>query len=75
MIVQRFERGNKFLDLCRWEAKGIDEDGVAVYDSCWECVIYENEYDDYDKHKHVEFDNEVLAKMFISTNGWKEQVL
>jgi hypothetical protein len=75
MIVQRFEKGQKFLDLCKWTAKGIDEDGVAVYDECWECVIYENEPSNFNEHKTVEFDNEMMAKLFITNNLWKEQVL
>ena len=75
MIVQRFEKGQKFLDLCKWTAKGIDEDGFAVYDECWEVIIYENEYTDYNEHQNIEFGSEVMARMFVSQNNWVEQVL
>ena len=74
MITKRYEKGMKFLDLETYTARGIDEDGVAVYDQCWECVIYENGANP-DEHTVVEFGNEVLAQMFIVQNGWTEQVL
>lgn len=75
MVVQRFERGNMFLDLNRWVARGLDEDGFAVEDECWEAVIYKNNEIDYNDYKVIEFGNEVLARMFIEQNNWVEQVL
>lgn len=75
MVVQRFERGNMFLDLNRWVTRGLDEDGFAVEDECWEAVIYKNNEIDYNDYKVIEFGSEVLARMFIEQNNWVEQVL
>ena len=74
MIVSRYERGNKFLDLEQYHQKSVDEDGMMQTDECWECIIYENEAD-ANEHTIVEFGNETLARMFIKQNDWKEQVL
>lgn len=75
MIIQRFEKGNKFLDLERYIARGLDDDGCLVEDECWDVVIYDNEYPNFNQHKTIEFANEVLAMMYIRNNQWKEQVL
>ena len=75
MIVQRFERGQKFLDLQRWVARGIDEDGCAIDDECWEVTVYENTDINPNEQKTIEFASELQARMFITMNGWKEQVL
>jgi hypothetical protein len=74
MIVQRYEKGMKFLDLERYQQRSVDEDGRTHIDECWACAIYEND-GDMDKHAYVEFGSEVLARMFVTQNGWKEQVL
>ena len=74
MIVARYEKGMRFLDLEKYTAKGIDEDGVAVYDECWEVIIWENG-EDANEHNVIEFGNEFMARLFIDQNGWKEQVL
>lgn len=74
MIVQRYEKGVKFLDLERYQQRSMDENGHIQVDECWACAIYEND-GDMDKHAYVEFGNEILARMFIEQNGWKEQVL
>ncbi len=73
MIIARYEKGRKFLDLEKYHQKSMDEDGCVVTDECWECVIYENSGNP-DEHDIVEFGSEVLARMFISQNGWKEQL-
>ena len=75
MIVQRYEKGQKFLDLQRWVARGIDEDGWAVDDECWEVTIWENGHVNPNEHKTIEFGSETLARMYVDMNGWKEQVL
>lgn len=74
IIVARFEKGNKFLDLIKYQARSLDEDGVPQYDECWECVIWKNE-DKPDEHKTVEFASRELAILFVAQNEWKEQVL
>lgn len=73
-IVQRFEKGQKFLDLIKHQAKSLDEDGCPQYDECWECCIWENE-DNPQDHKIVEFASEFLARLYIQSNNWAEQVL
>lgn len=74
MIITRYERGQKFLDLDKHVQRSLDEDGCAIYDECWTCVIYENGAD-ANEHNVVEFGNKDMAIMFISQNGWSEQVL
>lgn len=56
------------------EILDILEDGCAVDDECWECVIWENEKN-LNEHTTIEFGSEVLARMFISNNAWTLQVL
>lgn len=73
-IVARYEKGQRFLDLIKYTAKSLDEDGVPMYDECWECVIWENDKNP-DEHKTLEFDSFEMAEMFINQNVWKEQVL
>ena len=75
MIITRYEKGQKFLVLVRWVARGLDEDGFAVDDECWEVVIWENTTQKPDEHKTIEFGSEMMARMFIEQNDWKEQVL
>lgn len=74
MIVQRYEKGDKFLDLERYSQRSMDEDGRMHEDECWSCSIYENTTD-YHQHAYVEFSHETMARLFIEQNGWKEQVL
>ena len=74
MILQRYEKGVKFLDLERYQQRSMDEDGCVSTDECWECIIYENGANP-DEHQVVEFASEALARMFITQNCWKEQVL
>jgi hypothetical protein len=73
-IVARYEKGQRFLDLIKYTAKSLDEDGRPVYDECWECTIWENG-NDANAHKTYEFASFDLAEMFINQNAWKEQVL
>jgi hypothetical protein len=75
MIITRYEKGQKFLDLVRWYARCLDEDGCSVDDECWEVVIWENTSVKPDEHRTIEFGSEMMARMFIEQNGWKEQVL
>lgn len=72
MILTRYERGVKFLDLDMFRHKSLDEDGCSIYNECWSCVIYENG-NSPDQHNVVKFANKDLALMFIIQNGWKEQ--
>lgn len=74
MIIERYERGNKFLDLVRYVMRGMDDDGLPEILEKWECVIWENE-DKPDEHDLVEFASESLARLFIGGNRWKLQVL
>ena len=73
-IVARYEKGMKFLDLTKSYHRGIDEDGTTYTEECWEVVIWENERN-LNEHKVIEFGSEMMARMFISNNDWKEQVL
>ena len=75
MIIARYEKGHKFLDLEKYHQKSMDEDGCVVTDECWACVVYPNEGTKLDDHDYIEFATEVMARMFIVQNGWKEQVL
>jgi hypothetical protein len=52
----------------------MDEDGFEVIDECWECRIYSKK-DTPSSGEFVEFGNELMARMFIEQNEWKEQVL
>lgn len=74
MIVQRYEKGQKFLDLHRWFQRELDDDGVMYEQEIWEVAIWENGTNP-DECKTIEFGNETLARMFVDQNGWKEQVL
>lgn len=74
MILKRYEKGMRFLDLERYQQRSMDEDGHITTDECWECVIYENGRN-ANEHHVIEFASEALARMFISMNEWKEQVL
>jgi hypothetical protein len=75
MIVERYEKGQSFLDLERHLVKSLDADGDIDYDECWECIIYKNDSSNYNEHKIVEFGSESLARMFIQMNNWTLQVL
>ncbi len=74
MILKRYEKGQRFLDLERYSQRSLDEDGHVIEDQCWECIIYENGTNP-DEHRVVEFGSEALAMLFINQNAWKEQVL
>ena len=74
MIVRRYEKADKYLDLERHSQKSLDEDGCAIYDESWECTIYSKKSTPSDG-EFVEFGNEMMARMFITQNEWKEQVL
>ena len=65
MIVQRFEKGPKFLDLLKTKARLSD-------DVEWHVEIYEDQVD-MNKHSVIRFDSEVMARMFINLNQWTEQ--
>lgn len=72
-VIKRYEKGDKYLDVERYQAKSIDEDGCAVYDECWEVTIYGRK-ETPSQGQFVDFASEVLLQMFIDQNGWKEQV-
>lgn len=74
MIVQRYEKGIKFLDLERYSQRSMDEDDHVLIEEHWECIVYENG-DNPDIHDCHSFASETMARMFIDNNGWKEQVL
>jgi hypothetical protein len=74
MITNRYEKGDKYLDLEKYTAVGMDEDGFRVEDECWECRIYSKK-DTPSSGDFIEFGNELMARMFIEQNEWKEQVL
>lgn len=74
MITNRYEKGDKFLDLETYSVRYIDEDGTFITEECWECLIYPKKGVPSDG-QFVEFASETLARMFVVQNEWKEQVL
>jgi hypothetical protein len=74
VITNRYEKGDKYLDLEKYTARFMDEDGVVTEDECWECVIYPKKGVP-SEGQFVEFATEILARMFVVQNEWKEQVL
>lgn len=64
-IYQRFEKGNKFLDLRKFKERGLDGD-------LWDCCIWENGKD-LNEHCIVPFSSKGMAMLFITNNGWIEQ--
>ncbi len=75
MIIARYEKGQRFLDLVRYVARGLDDDGCAVDEECWTCEVYSNNESDYNDHRTFEFADETSARIFVNMNDWKEQVL
>ena len=73
-MIQRFERDGQYLDLEKYTGKSLDEDGCAVYDEIWEVTIFPKKGVP-SEGEHIDFACEALVRMFITENGWKEQVL
>ena len=74
-IVTRYEKGDRFLDLCVFTQRSLDEDGRPIDDEAWEVVIWENSEVDPNEHRTIHFDSEYLARLFVSQNQYVEQVL
>lgn len=74
MIVRRYEKADKYLDLERFSQKSLDEDGLPIYDESWECTIYSKK-DTPSSGEFVEFASESMAMMFITQNNWTLTVL
>ena len=74
-IVQRFEKDERFLDLCVYTQRSLDDDGRPIDDESWEVVIWENTEINPNEHRTIHFDSEYLARLFVKSNKWKEQVL
>lgn len=63
MIVQKFRKGNKRLELHRHEGVETDDDGRAVINEYWECHISDG--------RKLPFANCDIATMFITANMWE----
>lgn len=74
MIIKRYVRGDKILDLSRFVARGIDEDGFMVEDECFETRIYSKGMNE-NEGEIKEYPSFMIAELTISANNWKEQVL
>lgn len=71
-IIQRFEKGQKFLDLCESYSKELKRDCNEIRGKFFEVILWDNG-PRLNDHTILEFESETMARMFIKMNDWKEQ--